>query len=210
MQIACLVYDGFTATDVIGPFDVLSRIPESETVFVGTEIGLLRNDNGALGVHADRTLDEVPRPDVIVVPGGMDGTRRAARDDRILGWLRAAHAHTRFTTSVCTGSLILGGAGLLDGLEATTHWAAANELEHLGASYTARRWVAHPAQRIVTAAGVSAGIDMAIMLVAELVGEDIARAIQLGLEYDPQPPFDAGSPDKAGADVIATLQRIGF
>ena len=210
MQIACLVYDGFTATDVIGPFDVLSRIPDAETVFVGTEAALQRNDNGVLGVQADRSLEEVQRPDVIVVPGGMDGTRRAAQDERVLEWLRTAHESTRFTTSVCTGSLILGAAGLLDGLEATTHWAAANELEHTGARYVAKRWVAHPERRLVTAAGVSAGIDMAIMLVAELVGEDIARAIQLGLEYDPQPPYDVGSPDKAGPDVIATLQRIGF
>lgn len=210
MQIACLVYDGFTATDVIGPFDVLSRIPGAETVFVGTEVALQRNDNGVLGVQADRALEEVPTPDVIVVPGGMEGTRRAAQDERILDWLRSAHASTRFTTSVCTGSLILGAAGLLDGLDATTHWAAANELEHTGARYVAKRWMAHPEQRIVTAAGVSAGIDMAIMLVAELADEGVARAIQLGLEYDPQPPYDVGSPDKAGPEVIATLQRIGF
>lgn len=210
MQIACLVYDGFTATDVIGPFDVLSRIPDSETVFVATEVGLQRNDNGVLGVQADRTLDEVPSPDVIVVPGGMEGTRRAARDERVLEWLRTAHGSTRFTTSVCTGSLILGAAGLLRDLDATTHWAAANELEHTGARYVAERWVALRSQRLITAAGVSAGIDMAIMLVAELVGEDIARAIQLGLEYDPQPPYDAGNPDKAGPEAIATLQRIGF
>lgn len=210
MQIACLVYDGFTATDVIGPFDVLSRIPESETVFVSTEAALQRNDNGVLGVQADRALADVPKPDVIVVPGGMEGTRRAAQDERILDWLRSAHESTRFTTSVCTGSLILGAAGLLDGLDATTHWAAANELEHTGAHYVAKRWVAHLEERIVTAAGVSAGIDMAIMLVAELVGEDVAQAIQLGLEYDPQPPYEAGSPEKAGPEVIATLQRIGF
>ena len=210
MQIACLVYDGFTATDVIGPFDVLSRIPDAETVFVSTEVALQRNDNGVLGVQADRTLEQVPTPDVIVVPGGMEGTRRAARDARVLGWLRSAHESTRFTTSVCTGSLILGAAGLLEGMDATTHWAATKELEHTGARYVAKRWVMHPEQRIVTAAGVSAGIDMAIMLVAELVDEDVARAIQLGLEYDPQPPYDAGSPDKAGPEAIATLQRIGF
>lgn len=162
-----------------------------------------------LGLLCDARLDEVTRPDVVVVPGGI-GTRTLLDDAQLLDWLRSVHAQTRFTTSVCTGSLLLAAAGLLDGLTATTHWGAVEMLEHLGARYVEQRVVEHLPQRIVTSAGVSSGIDMALRLVELLVDAEAARAAQLMIEYDPQPPFDCGSLAKAGEAVrnrAATLRR---
>ena len=145
-------------------------------------------------------MADVPRPDVFVIPGGTAGTFAAAKDEEILQWVRQAHAHSTYTTSVCTGSLILGAAGLLEGLEATTHWAAKSMLEQYGARYSEQRVVV--AGKIVTAAGVSAGIDMALRLVGKIAGDELARVVQLAIEYDPQPPFDAGSPAKAGEEAV--------
>jgi transcriptional regulator GlxA family with amidase domain len=161
----------------------------------------VRVDTGAFTIRTEHSLSDVPRPDVFVVPGGSAGTFAAARDEEILAWVREAHAHSTFSTSVCTGSLILGAAGLLKGRKATTHWAARSLLAEHGATYTAERVVR--AGKIVTAAGVSAGIDMALFLVAEILDEEAAKTIQLAIEYDPQPPFDAGSPEKAGEAVVA-------
>lgn len=199
MQIAFLVYEGLTALDIIGPYEVLCRIPDADVRFVSKqpEVSV---DTGAFKLATEHRLPDVPRPDVFVVPGGLAGTLAAAKDEEILGWVREAHAHSTFSTSVCTGSLILGAAGLLKGLEATTHWAAKAMLEETGASYVADRVVRQG--RIVTAAGVSSGIDMALYLVGEILGPEDARLVQLAIEYDPQPPFDAGSPAKAGEAVV--------
>ncbi|OBI77066.1 DJ-1/PfpI family protein [Mycobacterium asiaticum] len=196
MQIAIPLFPRFTALDAVGPYDVLQRLPSAQVVFVGRERGEVRTENGMLGVTCDATFDEVDSPDVVVVPGGI-GTRVLIGDETISGWLRAVHPGTIFTTSVCTGALLLGGAGLLDGLTATTHWAAVDELNNLGARYVPERVVEHLPQRIITAAGVSSGIDMALRLVELLVDREAAQAIQLLIEYDPQPPFDAGSVAKA-------------
>jgi putative intracellular protease/amidase len=194
MKIAILLYDGFTALDAIGPYEVLSRLPGAETSFVATQPGAVVTDTRIVSLNVERSLAEMPDPDVVVVPGGP-GEVAARAGGPALEWLRAVHATTSWTTSVCTGSLILAAAGLLDGLPATTHWLAREELRSLGAEPTPER-VVFAGEKIVTAAGVSAGIDMALALAARIAGDEVAQAIQLGIEYDPQPPFDAGAPEK--------------
>ncbi|MGY4708443.1 DJ-1/PfpI family protein [Mycolicibacterium sp. CBM1] len=200
MQVAIALFPRNTALDAIGPYEVLQRIPSIDIVFVGHRRGEVRSDNGMLGLTCDATFDEVTSPDVLVFPGGI-GTRTLVGDDVVLDWVRQVHQNTVFTTSVCTGSLVLAAAGLLSGLEATTHWRATELLESFGAVYTPRRVVEHLPQRIITAAGVSSGIDMALRLVELLVGRDAAQASQLMIEYDPQPPFDAGDPATASAQT---------
>jgi transcriptional regulator GlxA family with amidase domain len=176
-----------------------------EVVFVAATRGEQRTDQGSCALVADATLDEVREPDVLVVPGGF-GVRRLMTDERHLDWVRSVHERTTWSTSVCTGALLLGAAGLLEGIGATTHWAAYDSLAATGARPTSERVV--PVDKVVTAAGVSAGIDMALWLSAQLQGDDVARAIQLSIEYDPQPPFDAGSPDKAPAELVELLRGI--
>jgi putative intracellular protease/amidase len=204
MQVAIATFPRFTALDGIGPYEVLQRIPELDIVFVAHERGEVRTENGMLGVIADATFEEVPSPDVLLFPGGI-GTRPLVQDERVLEWVRNAHRTTRFTTSVCTGSLVLAAAGLLKGLTATTYWSAMEYLEKLGATPTSERVVEHLPERIITAAGVSSGIDMALRLVELLFDTTAAQAAQLMIEYDPQPPFDAGSVAKAGDDVMARV-----
>jgi transcriptional regulator GlxA family with amidase domain len=204
VQIAIPLFPQFTALDGIGPYEVLQRIPAFDITFVGHRRGEVRSENGMLGITVDATFEELARPDIIVFPGGV-GTRPLVHDQRVLEWLRTAHATTRFTTSVCTGSLVLGAAGLLQGLTATTHWACYPELEAHGARATAQRVVQHLEQRIITAAGVSSGIDMALRLVELLVDRTAAEASQLMIEYDPQPPFDCGSRAKSNDAVMTRV-----
>lgn len=199
MQIAIPLYDRFTALDAVGPYEVLSRLPGATVHFIAAEPGMKRTETRMLGLNADFSLDQLPEPEVIVIPGGY-GTRALLDDDEMLGWLRNAHEHSEWTTSVCTGSLLLAAAGILDGLEATTHWLEYDLLERLGARPTGKRVVRQG--KVITAAGVSAGIDMALVLAAEIAGPDVAKAIQLGIEYDPQPPFDSGSTSKASPEVV--------
>ncbi|MHA6797107.1 DJ-1/PfpI family protein [Pseudonocardia bannensis] len=201
MQVAIPLFPRLTALDAIGPYEVLQRVPSIDVTFVGAQRGEVRTENGFLGLTADAAFDELPRPDVIVVPGGV-GTRAFAHGGDVVDWVRAAHPTTRFTTSVCTGSLVLGAAGLLDGLAATTHWGATELLARTGATPVETRVVEHLEHRIITAAGVSAGIDMAIRLVELLVDDVAAQAAQVFIEYDPQPPFDAGHPRKVSAEVM--------
>jgi transcriptional regulator GlxA family with amidase domain len=203
MNTAILLYDGFTALDAIGPYEVLSRLPGSRVTFVAAETGPVRTDNRMLAIDADAELADLPAPDVVLVPGGP-GEVAARAGGPALDWLRAAHKTSTWTTSVCTGSLILAAAGLLDGRRATGHWLAMDKLRELGAHAVAERFVFDG--KIVTAAGVSAGIDMALALAARIAGDDVAQAIQLGIEYDPHPPFDAGSPDTAPPDIVALLR----
>ena len=205
MQVAIALFPRTTALDSIGPYEVLQRIPSIDVVFVGHQRGEIRTDNGMLGLTVDATFDEVTEPDVVVVPGGV-GTRTLIKDPVILDWIRAVHPGTLFTTSVCTGSLVLAAAGLLDGLTATTHWSCQDILASLGAIYTTDRVVEHLPERIITAAGVSSGIDMALRLVELLVDRQAAEACQLMIEYDPQPPFNAGSLVTA-SDRIIDLAR---
>ena len=204
MQVAIPLFPRFTALDGIGPYEVLQRIPELDVTFVGHRRGEVRSDNGFLGITVDATFDELPRPDVIVFPGGI-GTRDLMDDHAVLDWLRTAHETTAFTTSVCTGSLVFAAAGLLDGLTATTHWSARDVLEKHGATPVPDRVVEHLDRRIITAAGVSSGIDMALRLVELLFDRTAAEACQLMIEYDPQPPFDAGALEKVGE---ATITRV--
>ncbi|MDQ3012723.1 MAG: DJ-1/PfpI family protein [Acidobacteriota bacterium] len=203
MEIAILLFDRLTALDAIGPYEVLSRIPNSNLKFIAKEAGAVRTDVGSLALVADYTLDQVPSPDIFVVPGGP-GQLALMEDEAILNWVRRAHETSKWTASVCTGSLVLGAAGLLKGLKATTHWLAYDALRELGAEAISQRVVIEG--KIITAAGVSAGIDMALTLVARECGEPIAQAIQLGIEYDPQPPFDSGSPAKAPAEIVERLR----
>ncbi|HEX2039040.1 MAG TPA: DJ-1/PfpI family protein [Acidimicrobiales bacterium] len=200
MQIALALYPGFTALDAMGPYQVLVHLPGTELVLCAERPGLLEDENGLLHLRVDRTFDDVPSPDVLVVPGGTITRRMAREGGRIVDWIGEAHRHTSYTASVCTGALLLGAAGLLDGLEATTHWGAYDELASYGARPTEQRVVRQG--KILTAAGVSAGIDLALTLAAELQGPEIAQAIQLGIEYDPQPPFDAGAPSKAPPPIV--------
>jgi transcriptional regulator GlxA family with amidase domain len=202
LQIAIPLFPKYTALDAVGPYEVLQRIPTFDIVFVGHELGEVRSENGMIGLSADATFEDVATPDVIVFPGGV-GTRPLEHDARVLEWLRQAHAGTRYTTSVCTGSVVLGAAGLLRGLTATTHWSCYSELAAHGAVPTPARVVEHLDQRIITSAGVSSGIDMALRLVELLADRTAAQAAQLMIEYDPQPPFDCGSVDKAD-DVVMT------
>jgi transcriptional regulator GlxA family with amidase domain len=205
MKIAIPIFDRLTALDAVGPYEVLSRLPGAELKFVSFEPGPVKTDNGMLALHAELALEDFADPDVLVVPGGF-GTRPLMKDERMLDWVRSVHARTQWTTSVCTGSLVLGAAGLLDGLEATTHWASMDSLERLGARPTSRRVVAQG--KIVTAAGVSSGIDMALFLAGRIAGDEVAQAIQLGIEYDPQPPYDTGSPAKASAAIIELVRGL--
>ncbi len=201
MQIAAVLFERLTALDLIGPYEVLQRLPEAAVTFVGHRRGEVRTDNGFLGLTVDATFDELPHPDVVVVPGGV-GTRALLEDEPLLSWLRTAHETSRYTTSVCTGSLVLGAAGLLEGLTATTHWANLEMLRKFGAEPTSERVVEHLDRRIITAAGVSSGIDMALRLSELLVDDIAAMAMQLMIEYDPQPPFDAGAVAKADQRVV--------
>ena len=196
MQVAIALFPRNTALDSIGPYEVLQRVPSIDVVFVGHTRGEVRTDNGMLGLTVDAAFDEVTEPDVLLVPGGV-GTRDLVDDEAMLDWVRGVHRRALFTTSVCTGSLVLAAAGLLDGLTATTHWAAQDLLGSLGAVYTPQRVVEHLPQRIITAAGVSSGIDMALRLVELLIDRQAAEACQLMIEYDPQPPFDSGDLAKA-------------
>ena len=202
-RIAILIFDELTALDAIGPYEVLSRIPGAELRFVAKETGVKRTDTGALGLEADLALGDVTDPDVVLVPGGQ-GNRPLLEDAEVLDWLRAAHEGTTWTTSVCTGSLVLAAAGILDGKRATTHWAYMDRLGQLGAMPVNERVVDDG--KVMTAAGVSAGIDMALTLTARMAGETVAQAIQLGIEYDPDPPFDTGSPEKAPSELVELIR----
>jgi putative intracellular protease/amidase len=205
MDIAIPLYDRFTALDAIGPYEVLSRLPEARVRFIAHEKGLVETDNHMLQILAEASLDEVPEPEIVCVPGGW-GTRDLLDDEAMLGWIRHAHEHSTWTTSVCTGSLLLGAAGVLDGLEATSHWLELETLEQYGARPTDQRVVEQG--KVVTAAGVSSGIDMALTLGARIAGEEWAQSVQLLIEYDPQPPFDAGSTMKAPAELVANIREL--
>jgi putative intracellular protease/amidase len=203
MDITILLYDRFTALDAIGPYEVLSRLPDARVTFVAAEAGPVLTDNEMLTLLAERSIGEVPATDILLVPGGP-GEVAARAGGPALEWVRAMHETSTWTTSVCTGSLILAAAGVLEGVRATSHWLALEKLAEMGAEAVSERVVFDG--KIVTAAGVSAGIDMALTFAAELAGEQFAQAIQLGIEYDPQPPFDAGSPRTAPAEIVELLR----
>jgi putative intracellular protease/amidase len=204
MNIAIPLFDGITALDAIGPYEVLSRLPGARVRFIGLTPGPYRTDNRQLTLVADEPLSAIPHPEIIMVPGGF-GTRALMTPNPLLDWIRTAHETSQWTTSVCTGSLLLGAARILRGLEATTHWMALDQLRELGARPTLRRVVEQG--KVITAAGVSSGIDMALTLAARIAGDEVAQAIQLGIEYDPQPPFSAGSPQTAPPHVVEQVRN---
>ena len=205
MEIAVALFEQVTALDAIGPYEVLQRLPDAEVCFVGHRTGEVRTDNGFLGLTVDRTFDEVPHPDILLVPGGI-GTRALVHDAAILDWIRSAHETSQFTTSVCTGSLLLAAAGVLDGLSATTHFSARQLLAKYGAKPSEDRVVIEG--KVITAAGVSSGIDMALHLAERLTDATTSKALQLMIEYDPQPPHDAGALHKVDAVVLARVQEL--
>jgi putative intracellular protease/amidase len=204
VDIAIPIFDRLTALDAVGPYEVLSRLPQATVHFIAQTPGPKRTETKMLALTADLALDELTDPEVIVVPGGY-GTRTLMQDENLLAWLRAAHQTSEWTTSVCTGSLLLAAAGILEGLEATTHWLELETLRRFGATPVSRRVVEQG--KVITAAGVSSGIDMALTLAARIAGDETAQAIQLGIEYDPEPPFDAGSTARAPAAIVELVRR---
>jgi transcriptional regulator GlxA family with amidase domain len=204
MNIAIPIFDGLTALDAVGPYEVLSRLPGATVTFVAAEPGPKRTETQMLALVADASLAEHPHPDVVVVPGGY-GTRPLMEDAEMLDWLREAHAHSQWTASVCTGSLLLAAAGILDGLEATTHWLALDALRDYGVVPVSERVVEQG--KVMTAAGVSAGIDMALRLAAKIAGPELAQGIQLGIEYDPDPPFTGGSIQSAPEAIVELVRE---
>ncbi|HET7417563.1 MAG TPA: DJ-1/PfpI family protein [Solirubrobacterales bacterium] len=199
MKTAILIFDGLTALDAIGPYEVLRSVPGWEVEFVGKTAGEIRTDSGHLGLSVDRSLEEVDNADILLVPGGK-GNRPLLEDEEVLAWVRRIDAASTWTTSVCTGSLVLGAAGLLQGKRATGHWLYLEHLRAYGAEPVGGRYVEDG--KLITAAGVSAGIDMALHLVGRVAGPEAAQAVQLAIEYDPEPPFDAGSPRKAPPAIV--------
>jgi transcriptional regulator GlxA family with amidase domain len=206
VQLAIGLYEGFTALDFVGPYQVLVNRPGTEVVLCAAEAGEVADDMGNLRLRVERSFADVPAPDVVLVPGGFVTRQIAADGHPIVDWVRTAHETTTWTTSVCTGALVLGAAGVLDGLDATTHWIAYDDLAGYGARPTERRVV--EAGKVITAAGVSAGIDMGLALVDRIDGPEVAMAIQLGIEYDPQPPHDAGAPSKAPAEIRDLVRSL--
>lgn len=203
MDIAILIYPRFTALDAVGPYEVLSRLPGAKVTFVAEQAGPHRTDTGQLALHADATLEDLPNPNIVLVPGGP-GQVALMDNGPVHEWLRAADATSSWTTSVCTGSLILAAAGLLAGKRATSNWQALERLSALGVDVVPQRVVFDG--KLVTCAGVTAGLDMALELAGKIAGATVAQAIQLGLEYDPHPPFDAGSPEKAPAEIVQAVR----
>ena len=204
MDIALLLFANVNALDAVGPYEVLRHLPDARVRFVAPQPGPQHTEDGALALVADASFDDVPAADVLVVPGGR-GEVAVRENERALEWVRAVDAGSTWTTSVCTGSLILAKAGLLTGKRATSHWTALEELRALGADPTEERVVVQG--KVVTAAGVSSGIDMALWLAAQITSEEQAKAIQLAIEYDPQPPFDSGSTGKARPELVDRMFR---
>ena len=205
MKIALLLYEGMAPLDAIGPYDVMRNVPGWEVVTVGQAKVEVRDERGTLGLAADHALADVTAPDAVLVPGG-DGKRPLMQDEELLEWLREVDRTTKWTTSVCTGSLLLAAAGLLRGKRATGHWLYLELLREYGADPVGGRYVEDG--KTITAAGVSAGIDMALHLVSREVGPEVAQAVQLGIEYDPDPPFDAGSPAKAPEEIVELVRAV--
>ncbi|OBG85917.1 glutamine amidotransferase [Mycobacterium sp. E136] len=205
-QIAIMLYPGYTALDFIGPYDVLRNLPDAEVRFVWHEPGPIEADSGVLLVGATHSFDETPSPDIILIPGGLTSFQHA-RDEKVLDWVRTAHETSTWTTSVCSGSVILAAAGVLDGRRATSHWMALPMLKPFGVDTVSDQRVVHEG-KIVTAAGVSAGIDLGLWLYGQIAGDAKAKAVQLVIEYDPQPPYDSGHMSKASAATKATASTL--
>jgi transcriptional regulator GlxA family with amidase domain len=206
MNIAIMLYEGFSALDAVGPYETFSRVPGLRVAFIANQAGPVRCDTGMLSLVAEGDLSTMQHPDMLIIPGGP-GTFAVLEDRQQLAWVAEAHRSSAWTLTVCSGALILGATGALQGLSATTHWFVREQLARFGATYVAERYVRHG--KLITAAGGSAGIDAALQVVSEIAGEQMARAVQLGLEYDPAPPFDSGSFKRASAELIALTSSLG-
>lgn len=200
--IGFLLFEDLTQLDFTGPLQFLSRIPGSQTVLIAKSEGPVRTDCGPF-ILPTHTLDTAPDLDLLCVPGGF-GVDAVMQDSEQIDFVRRQGEQARYVTSVCTGAFILGAAGLLKGVRATTHWRYHDHLAAFGALPVQQR-VVHDG-RVITGGGVTAGIDFALSLVREIAGEDLAASIQLGLEYDPAPPLDAGHPDRASAQVREAVE----
>jgi transcriptional regulator GlxA family with amidase domain len=205
-QIAIVLYPGFTALDFIGPYEVLRNLPGADVRFVWHEPGPVAADSGVLLIGATHSFDETPSPDIILVPGGPS-TFEHARDEKVLEWLRRAHETSSWTTSVCSGSVLLAAAGVLQGGRATSHWMALPMLKPFGVEPVGDQRIVHEG-KVVTAAGVSAGIDLGMWLFGQICGDAKAKAVQLVIEYDPQPPYDSGHMSKASAATKAAATAL--
>jgi transcriptional regulator GlxA family with amidase domain len=205
MQITMLLFDKLAAQDAVGPYEVFRCVPGWDVTFAGLRTGQVRSEGG-LALTVDRPLDQATEADLVLVPGGR-GSDDLLGNETVLSWLREVDAMTRWTTSVCTGALLLGAAGLLEGKRATSNWLALGELPKYGAEVVGgSRWVEDG--KTITAAGVTAGIDMALHLVGREAGPEVAQAVQLGIEYDPDPPFDSGSPEKAPPEIVELVTSM--
>ncbi len=204
MRIVILLFEKLAAQDAVGPYEVFRCVPGWDVEFVGLQAGEVRSEGG-LRLGIDRTLDQANEADLVLVPGGR-GSDELLANEEVLSWLRRIDATTKWTVSVCTGALILGAAGLLEGKRATSNWLALGELPKYGAESVGGRWVEDG--KTITAAGVTAGIDMALHLVGREAGPEVAQAVQLGIEYDPDPPFDAGSPEKAPTAIVELVTSM--
>jgi transcriptional regulator GlxA family with amidase domain len=204
MKIAYVIYPDFTALDLIGPYEVISLWPDVELHWVATSPGPILSDHG-LTVVPTATPASLPDPDVVVIPGSSKPLGPLG-DELLLDWVRGVAPRAQWLASACTGAAVYGAAGLLRGRRATTHWGFRENLRAMGVDVVADRVVFDG--KFVTGAGVSAGIDMALALTARVHGERLAKAIQLGIEYDPQPPFDAGAPEKADASTLRLTARM--
>lgn len=202
MKIAVLLFDNFTALDIIGPYEVLTKLPEAEICFVGYEKRGYADSYG-LQLSAGYSINELTQADILLVPGGY-GIDRLLENGEILDWLRRLDSTTKWTTSVCSGSVLLAQAALLDGKKCTTHWRRKEQLRQYNVNVVDARYTEDG--KYITSAGVSAGIDMALYLVSRIAGEMAAKMIQLGIEYDPQPPFDCGLPEKVPAEMLERLK----
>ena len=209
MLILIYLYDGVTALDAIGPYESLSRLPGVEIRFVGRRAGPVRTGDGFLGLIADTGINDEIKADMLIVPGGKrSGVQREMGEERVLGWMAFLDDQTTRTCSVCTGSLILGAAGLLEGRRASTHWGAREYLGHFNATYSAERVTQDG--KYLTSAGVSAGIDLGLTLCAEIAGREMAEAVQLSMEYDPAPPFNAGNFKDATPERLALVAKLSI
>jgi putative intracellular protease/amidase len=204
LNIVILIFDGLTALDAVGPFEVLAKVPGAKIQFAGLEKGPI-TCRGGLKLYAEYSIEEITETDILLIPGGK-GINNLLTNEVVLNWVRMLHNNTKYTVSVCTGALLLAAAGILKGVKATTYWNSADKLKSYGVEFVKSRYVVEG--KIVTSAGVSAGIDMSLKLVAMLNGEPVAKIIQLAIEYDPAPPFDAGSPDKISKTLLEAFHRV--
>ena len=206
MEIIIYIYNGLTALDAIGPYEVLSRLPKAKVKFVGEQKGVIVTDTHFLKLVAEYDITEISHADILLIPGSTVGFIREAKKKPVLSWIKALHEKTTWTTTVCSGSIILAAAGLLKGLEATSHWGAIHLLKQYGVEPVAKRFIQEG--KIITAQGVSAGIDMALYLVSQMLGTEKAKAYQLAIEYFPEPPFESGTAETADSKTLAIAKKI--